>query len=675
MSGHAYAYFPLVPGTKRSAVTDWPNALPGQYAPTAWDGTSLKATDLVIDADPRRYPPGRDLLAELVQQYQINCSRVVATPGGGYHVYLTKPADKRWRVNQKRWPGLEFKSAGQQVVRPGSLHGDKEYVFVPGRNGEPSPIPDDLAAALEPEAESQTDGAETSRLMFDVFASECEAAPPAVEGQGGDNATYRLACRGRDLGLDVTDVYEAMRDKWNYRCAPAWEEAELFAKVRHAFSYARNAAGAASPAAVFTADMAAQVPNSISEEDINEARRVTIARRFVPAAPDANKLGRLYSTVGNALFYLNQHPDTKDQFYFDEFSKDLKWRDRPSWRQHDPSEGRDVTDRDLHLIRAEFANKYRLDISELNLITALQALALPFHDVKAYLNRVAGEWDGKARLDRILIDTAGARNTPYHRAIGAKTLIAAVRRIFEPGCKCDNVLVLEGPQGINKSMWIDELGGPWYGVTEINRGDKDTYQNIRGKWIMELPELNATLSRADVNWLKGMLSSRIDTYRPSYARKAQDFPRQSIFIATINPTGAGAYLKDEENRRYWVASTPRFDIERLKRDRDQYFGEAVVRMRKGEPHWLDDNELEEARAEQELRREKDPWEEVIAGWIATKREFQPIEIYALLGLGGASLTGHHRNRISAVLKRHGWQYEHVFAGGKWTKTLSWEDLL
>src|SRR5205807_784263 len=85
-----------------------------------------------------------------------------------------------------------------------------------------------------------------------------------------------------------------------------------------------------------------------------------------------------------------------------------------------------------------------------------------FHPVLDFL--AAQVWDKVERLDQWLISYLGANDTPYVRAIGAITLIAAVRRIRRPGCKFDEMPVLIGPQGIGKSTAVKLLAvrDEWY---------------------------------------------------------------------------------------------------------------------------------------------------------------------------------------------------------------------
>jgi predicted P-loop ATPase len=67
-----------------------------------------------------------------------------------------------------------------------------------------------------------------------------------------------------------------------------------------------------------------------------------------------------------------------------------------------------------------------------------------FHPVRQCLEKLT--WDGTARLDRLMVDYFGAEDSAYARAIGSMFMIAMVARVFKPGCKCDYMIVLEGPQ-------------------------------------------------------------------------------------------------------------------------------------------------------------------------------------------------------------------------------------
>lgn len=221
------------------------------------------------------------------------------------------------------------------------------------------------------------------------------------------------------------------------------------------------------------------------------------------------------------------------------------------------------------------------------------------------------KWDGTARLDTWLSKVYGVEENEYHRAAGANWLKGLVRRIVEPGCKFDYVLVLEGEQGIKKSTSLNVLGNGWHVETTMSTESKDFFMQFQGKAIIEFSE-GETLSRTEVKRMKAIITMQSDKYRPAYGRLSIDFPRRCVFAMTTNQT---EYLKDETGNRRWlpVACTGVADIAWLTGNRDQLFAEAyhrVVTLK--ESTW--EFPEEETLAMQQARRIHDPNEDLIVNW-------------------------------------------------------------
>lgn len=259
---------------------------------------------------------------------------------------------------------------------------------------------------------------------------------------------------------------------------------------------------------------------------------------------------------------------------------------------------------------------------DLNAATVLAAWGNAFHPVREYLE--AAPWDGVPRVETLFIDYLGAPDNPYYRDVARLMMIAAVARVFEPGCKWDTAVILEGAQGRRKSTFIRTLGRRWFSELDGNFHDsKEMVEKMQGSWILEMPELNGFL-KSEVQSIKAFISRQTDKVRLAYEKRAVDFHRQSILIGSTNDR---EYLKDNTGGRRFLPVECRVEsinIAALRLVIDQMWGEAYTmyrEMRRAQnsdedlPLYLTDEfSVNYAAKLQESRRVESP-DDVLAGRI------------------------------------------------------------
>ena len=274
-----------------------------------------------------------------------------------------------------------------------------------------------------------------------------------------------------------------------------------------------------------------------------------------------------------------------------------------------------------------------------------------FHPVKAYLEPL--EWDGIKRLDIWLNKYLGVASNDYTAAVGARWMISSVARIYDPGCKADCCLILEGAQGIKKSTALGVMGGEYFADEIADLGSKDASMQVRGAWIIEIAELDS-MSRGEVSKIKAFMSRGTDRFRPPYGKRVIESPRQCVFAGSVNHT---EYLRDATGgRRFWPVTCGEIDVDELRRDRDQLWAEAVVRYRAGDPWWLDTAELNRAaEQEQEDRFEGDPWDEMIAKWLPGHESVSIAQVLEMIGKPKESWMPADKNRIGRSLRSMHWE--------------------
>jgi putative DNA primase/helicase len=208
-----------------------------------------------------------------------------------------------------------------------------------------------------------------------------------------------------------------------------------------------------------------------------------------------------------------------------------------------------------------------------------------YHPIRDYLDGL--KWDGKERIENLLIDYFGAVDNLYTRHAMRKTLIGAVSRVYEPGCQFDLVLILVGvKEGTGKSTFFYKLGKQWFSDTFVTVHGKEALEQIQGSWIIEIAEL-AGIKKAEADPVKQFLTKRTDYFRKSYGHNNEEYPRQCIFVGTTNSnnvmwTRRFMPVDVREDKATKSSLTKELDDEL-----DQIWAEAVFHYNLGEPPFLD----------------------------------------------------------------------------------------
>ena len=649
---HGFAITPLngkIPMSKNWTKTEPDVDLDVKLFENKNFGVVLQEDDLVIDVDPRHFPEGDNPLERLTKNLQIKLlSFVIETGGGGLHIYFKKPADVRIKRAIAHYKGLEFKSKGQQVVGAGCIHPEsgKEYRVVQGDIKNIKDAPKELLHLLKDDVIFQdtgiqqfVDDAQTCNRFSEYLVT---SAPLAIQGDQGDNTTFKVACRGRDFGLTPDKTYELMSKLWNTNCQPPWGERELKQKIQNAYIYNEDVAGKRNPASDFEV---------ITEPNLDPNK--------IKIKWDVGNNGQLKKTLANTVtFFVIPDSELLDLFVFNEFTNDIEFVKPAPWHRGKLPRNKVWTDNDAIQCKYYLSSEKHFDMATTTIHEAVINLARmkPYHPVRNYLKKL--KWDGVDRLDKWLVTYAGVDDNEYTTTIGRKVLVAAVARVFNPGCKYDFMLVFEGKQGIYKSTLCSILGKSWYGDIILNTHDKDTVDAMRGKWIIEVSEMECT-RRADTQALKAFVSRQCDRVRLAYARQTEDYPRQCIFVGTINPEAVG-YLKDNTgNRRFWPVKCDRpIEIKKLEIDMDQIWAEAVMCYELGEELYITDRDvIAQAAKEVDGRKELDPWTQQIDAWLEKDDEAGvprnvviTSEVYSdCLGIPTTQYTRANQARISNIL--------------------------
>lgn len=281
-----------------------------------------------------------------------------------------------------------------------------------------------------------------------------------------------------------------------------------------------------------------------------------LEQRIAKDDPDAAKIlrqlqrtakGEIKISVANTAMILLQDPALSgivwDSFFgCYKVTAPLPWESGMSYPHP-------YTDHDRNATISYISKKYETEVRSC-FDTALSEIvfARVVNPLKEYFQGL--EWDGISRVESLLTTYLGCEPSEYVKAAIRVTLVGAVRRVFEPGCKFETVLLIIGSQGCGKSTFANKLGMSYF--TDSLRlqdiANKTAAEKLRGVLIAELGEM-AGYSKADIDMFKSFISCNDDQYREPYAKCKSSHPRTCIFIGTSNRI-SGLLTDETGNRRF-----------------------------------------------------------------------------------------------------------------------------
>jgi predicted P-loop ATPase len=275
-----------------------------------------------------------------------------------------------------------------------------------------------------------------------------------------------------------------------------------------------------------------------------------------------------------------------------------------------------------------------------------------YSPVRDYLNSL--ENVAPTDLDTLAERYFGTDN-PLHAVLLKRTLIAAVARVFKPGCKVDTLCILQGDQGHFKStFWQILAGEAWFTDNLSEANEKDEKLKLRRYWILEFSEFETAYKRKEVEQLKAFLSSRIDSLRRPYGRAIEDFPRTSVFVGSTNRQ---EFLHDPTGeRRYWVIPvSKKIPIKMLEEERDRIWAAAVAAYKSGEQWWLTPQEDQLLAQANKSWQSSDAWEVDVLSYLQNKSICTISELLTkAIQIELAKQNRAEQMRLSDILRRNGW---------------------
>lgn len=289
----------------------------------------------------------------------------------------------------------------------------------------------------------------------------------------------------------------------------------------------------------------------------------------------------IVNNIDNYILYLTESPEFKGRLKYNEFL------------QQKEIDGREFEDGDIADIYVACERELTLS-SHTKIDTAISYVfnRNKYNPVKDYLQSL--KWDGKERVEEIFIKLLNADDTELNRVMTLHWFMAAVKRVLEPSCKFDNMLVLQGEQGIGKSTLCNKLSKSFYTSVQFEEiTNKDVIDKLNKSWIVIIDEMQ-DFKKKEMNTIKGFLSNEKDTTRLAYGRNMKTYKRHCVFLGSTNDS---TFLKDSTSpveRRFWIIKCNKktkadFKFNEILSDEyvDQIWAETYHKLMEDYNHFID----------------------------------------------------------------------------------------
>ena len=460
------------------------------------------------------------------------------TGRGGYHLYYQYDGtDIKNRAGIL--DGVDVRGEGGYVIAPPSMHPNgTEYQW------EDAPDEVDLAPIDATVRKFLFGENEKTRATADF------KLPDRIQSGERNDTLFRLACSMQSQGLPDAAIMAALEQTNQNACDEPVSDAELTTIVESALRYQKGEL------------------RTISK-DMPEWREPKLT---MVLDKDGNVTDRPAQTIHNAEEAIMYDRELFGRIRFNEIAYapyvygNLPWRQYKGWREW--------TNTDDSNLRSYIEKHYGLKSSE-KVMDALANVCSKYtvNPIKAMLETCHDNWDGNKHVENLLPNMLGAEKTEYTTAVMRLIMMGAVARVYHPGCKFDYMMVLVSDQGIGKSTFLRLLciNDAWFNDNFSTLDGDKAVEKLRGMWIVELAELQATKRTKDVETIKAFITSRVDTYRVPYGRRTEQRPRMCILCGTSNPTD---FLTDRTGNRRFLPITCGIDQAKF----DMFADEAATKM-------------------------------------------------------------------------------------------------